>query len=485
MLSGDNGILKKAAATKEQTGIGQEKEIVTLAYNSALAKKVGNGDSTEVTAGDLNAELTNQGATAAGSNPIKVTFTASKRQYTLGTNGEITLVEITKVTNINLSESSKEVNEQEEFTIVATANGSEDLAFTWTKTSGDINSNLTITTEKSTDGLTTIAKITANATGTGTITVSAPNATAQTCTITIVSPFIDYSYVEYDVEYTDVDTGNVFTKNTGWRLLTPDSKLGENAATEGAEATYTGDVEIISTGLPAKLLYYFPTVNNYESDGETEGKWAGNNAQKTTYVTEYYGTETNTNVCASAGLLYNFRNIVYSVTGTTETLYTGAGNAFESNDTRNHGGFISIKNSGITVNASSSTTGTDLFEVSSLKSGSVSGIRDVTLEDIKDIKIVTSENLSTAKATIKTKKDKRLGLFNLYSYTPDVHTNGIYWLASPSFESQNHVYSVTAYRYNIREPWLLRRLCPPSNFFIRSKTKKRIWKSCLEDNRIN
>ena len=93
MLSGDNGILQKATDAKEQSGIGQEKEIVALAYNSVLAKKVSNGDSTPVTLEDMNTELTNQGATASGSNPIKVTFTASKRQYTIN-NGSIEYVGI-------------------------------------------------------------------------------------------------------------------------------------------------------------------------------------------------------------------------------------------------------------------------------------------------------------------------------------------------------------------------------------------------------
>ena len=61
---------------------------MTLAYNSALAKKVSNGDSTAVTSEDLNTELTNQGASASESNPIKVTFYASKRLYTIN-NGSI------------------------------------------------------------------------------------------------------------------------------------------------------------------------------------------------------------------------------------------------------------------------------------------------------------------------------------------------------------------------------------------------------------
>ena len=74
MVSGNNGILQRATDAKTQTEIGQEKETIALAYNSALAKKVGNGDSTAVTAGDLNIELTNQGANANGSNPIIVSF---------------------------------------------------------------------------------------------------------------------------------------------------------------------------------------------------------------------------------------------------------------------------------------------------------------------------------------------------------------------------------------------------------------------------
>ena len=89
MLSGNNGILQKATEAKTQTEIGQEKEIVSLTYNSALAKKVSDGDSTAITAGDLNTELTNQGAFAKGNNPITVTFDDSKRQYTINSNGMI------------------------------------------------------------------------------------------------------------------------------------------------------------------------------------------------------------------------------------------------------------------------------------------------------------------------------------------------------------------------------------------------------------
>ena len=88
MLSGDNGILQKATEAKTQTGVGQEKETIALAYNSALAKKVSNGNSSAVTDSELNDELDNSEATASG-NPIIVTFTKSGNAYEIDSNGVI------------------------------------------------------------------------------------------------------------------------------------------------------------------------------------------------------------------------------------------------------------------------------------------------------------------------------------------------------------------------------------------------------------
>ena len=116
MLSGDNGILQKSTDAKTETEKGQESEIVALAYSSALAKKVGNGDSTEVTSEDINAELTNQGATAAGSSPIKVTFTTSKRQYTIN-NG---IVDYAGIQNDDPSGDGLEGLSSEEFALLPT-----------------------------------------------------------------------------------------------------------------------------------------------------------------------------------------------------------------------------------------------------------------------------------------------------------------------------------------------------------------------------
>ena len=42
MLSGDNGLLKRAGQARDDTVVGQEKEQVELAYISAAVKKIGN-----------------------------------------------------------------------------------------------------------------------------------------------------------------------------------------------------------------------------------------------------------------------------------------------------------------------------------------------------------------------------------------------------------------------------------------------------------
>ena len=88
MLSGDNSILQKATDAKIGTTVGQEKETIALAYNSALAKKAGNGNSSAVTYSELNDELDNSEATASGS-PIIVTFSKTGNAYEIDSQGVI------------------------------------------------------------------------------------------------------------------------------------------------------------------------------------------------------------------------------------------------------------------------------------------------------------------------------------------------------------------------------------------------------------
>ncbi len=89
MLSGNNSILQKATDVKTLTGVGQEKETIALAYNSALAKKVSNGNSSAITDSELNDELDSNEATASGSPIIVVTFTKSGNSYEIDSNGII------------------------------------------------------------------------------------------------------------------------------------------------------------------------------------------------------------------------------------------------------------------------------------------------------------------------------------------------------------------------------------------------------------
>ena len=164
MLSGDNGILQKATDAKTQTGIGQEKEIVALAYNSVLTKKVSNGDSTAVTAEDLNIELANQGATAGGSNPITVIFKKSQRQYTINSKGTIEYanknelntpkleftISGTKVNNITPPNPDSNIFEYKEgtidtgYVIIDKNNGNE---FVWVPLEKDQKITLDVATE--------------------------------------------------------------------------------------------------------------------------------------------------------------------------------------------------------------------------------------------------------------------------------------------------------------------------------------------------
>lgn len=107
MITGENGILQKATEAKTQTGIGQEKETIALAYNSALAKKVSNGDSSAVTDNELNDELDSNEANASGS-PIIVTFTKSGNVYKIQDDGTIILSSNEEIatTEINITEFS-------------------------------------------------------------------------------------------------------------------------------------------------------------------------------------------------------------------------------------------------------------------------------------------------------------------------------------------------------------------------------------------
>lgn len=70
------------------------------------------------------------------------------------------------------------------------------------------------------------------------------------CSVTVES--LVGIFVEYDVSYTDVYKDYEFSKENGWRLLD---------YTRNSDGTYS-NVELISTGRPAKLYYAYNKENN-------------------------------------------------------------------------------------------------------------------------------------------------------------------------------------------------------------------------------
>ena len=81
-LTGQNGILTRANEAKTQTEIAEEKELIGLAYNAAIAEKRGTGD---VTTSDINVEFkTNETKAIAednGDGKIRVTFDHHQIEY--------------------------------------------------------------------------------------------------------------------------------------------------------------------------------------------------------------------------------------------------------------------------------------------------------------------------------------------------------------------------------------------------------------------
>ena len=105
------------------------------------------------------------------------------------------------------------------------------------------------------------------------------------------SPPVIGDYVNYDVTYTDINTGYEFTSADGWRLLyTP---------TQNSDGTY--DITFVSTGLPAYIAYYYS--NSYS--------WYGTYEQ----INEEYGlsltswTSDKSGYFASYGLKYNLNKV--------------------------------------------------------------------------------------------------------------------------------------------------------------------------------
>ena len=200
-------------------------------------------------------------------------------------------------------------------------------------------------------------------------------------------------FVEYGIEYTDVYTNYEFSGEYAWRLLNKfDNEDG------------TSNIEIISTGIPAKLYYSYSAVPT--------SSWSGNPEQVEKYVENYYvsldSNKGNRNMKAATGLLYNFEKIVFELgTGTPA---------------KDQANYVSIF-----------PTKMGLFKAGNLIDRIV-GIRSVMHADLvpespkKDIGEGTGKYVEPAK-----------GLFTLKDLEIKPYTKGQYYLASPCNNNYNSI----------------------------------------------
>ena len=90
MLSGNNSILKKAGETKESTEVGQEKENITLAYNSLMIDKKAENSST-ISGADFDKAVKkhDSGASATSERDKYIVTFSNGHKYSLYSSGKI------------------------------------------------------------------------------------------------------------------------------------------------------------------------------------------------------------------------------------------------------------------------------------------------------------------------------------------------------------------------------------------------------------
>ena len=89
MLSGDNGLLKRAGDARHDTVVGQEKEQVELAYLSAAVKNLGGNVTGQNLQDELDASVGENKTTVTGNSTIKVKFEDTQNQYKVSQDGKV------------------------------------------------------------------------------------------------------------------------------------------------------------------------------------------------------------------------------------------------------------------------------------------------------------------------------------------------------------------------------------------------------------
>ena len=392
------------------TIIGNQKETATLtatltnisgtvtwtSTNTGVATVTGNGTTATVS------------PVAAGTTTIKAKCSEKEASY------EITVKQITKATILSIKTLTKtEIEEGEKIEITALQDGNDEIVWTASDTS-----KVTITSK---DENTAIVTGKAASDTAITITATAKNSgiTPATCRIKVKAPSYIGQYVEYDVAYTDMYTlkegentiNKQYTKENGWRILS----MKQNAVS-GAY-----DIEIVSTGVPAILYYYYDSVASAVWAGKADKQINGQTVdQLTKYATTYYGTIGNNKLIAASGLAYNFAEVTFK------------GNSYNSNN-RNIGYYTRItKNNGAEVYTGDEITG-----------GAFIARAGATVRSMMHTDVPNVANSITSYSDIQSKTSAdATGLFRLDKLG---YTNSVYWLASPGTDYTSYVCYVTYY----------------------------------------
>lgn len=237
------------------------------------------------------------------------------------------------------------------------------------------------------------------------------------CTINVTIPLTQTemenaygNFVYYNVPYTDAYFSNYsYVANNGWRILNIE---------EDGEGTY--NVEIISTGIPARLYYFYN--QNPTSSSNANYKWWGdlNDTNRVAAVNTYYNQAFSTSwdwhnsgYYAAYGLKNNFAKITFNQGMPTSWGSSNYGLAY----------FNTINGINSASSAENKLVNTEekvlaMFKEKLNKDGEIStltnkvvGIREVELADIGER---TGKDSSTEPAKITSTEDKNnTGLFQL------------------------------------------------------------------------
>ena len=395
-LLGNSGIIKKAQEAQGTMNKNQESDTISVILTEWRIEK----ETKETNFEEFMKEKFGEDkVTVVKENEAIVTM-ESGNKYKVTTDGTITS---TKGISINKSNLTLELEEGKTVTEELTASLSEITGeITW---SNSDNSKATIsgTTGES-------ITVTAVAVGETTITATCGDYTAI-CTVKVTKAVTvnKGAFVEYNVAYIDMyNSNNKYTATNGWRLLD---------YTKNADGTYS-NVKLISTGVPAKLYYYYniTTNNSWWVKASTQLKnfknVLGSEYQYYTGTSTYYGLQ------VSAGLYYNFKDIKFAY-GT-------------SSNKNNKGYFTEITSNGTTYNSANTTetTGSNLF----IPTGVNASVRLMTLPEMNTM-LGRTDIDSNTKMTDPTGADGLFVLQNIKDITGmSAYTysrGGDYWLASP------------------------------------------------------